>query len=156
MIRFQFYLQILVKAFQFIRKFRLWREAVEERRAKERALEREHQRLLVEGITRSLVEFAQANNSGLLEMAKASAAQAEVMSTWLKGFQVSDTSPTPSQTVRDEDEWVDEQRRKIALNDPTAFPVDLPPELQLAYSLGALEQFPDESFDREGRDFPSP
>lgn len=155
MIRLQFWFSAFLKAVGFIRRYRERQEARRIADAAERAREREHQRLLIEGVAKELTKLLSAQSEPLIKLAEASAAQAEVMSTWLKSFQVSDPTPTPSQTVRDEDEWIDEQRRKLAVGDPTAFPVDLPPELQLAYSLGALESFPDESFDREGRDFPS-
>ena len=143
------YLRLFVELFRFIKRYRereLQRLAYE---ANERKLEREHQRLLVEGIFQRIVDLAQTMNVGVVEIAKAQMAQAASFQQWLDGFKIQDPSPavptSPDSVERQA--WLEEN----------GFPTDLPPEFQLAYTLKELESMNNnalatEGFDREGRD----
>ena len=103
----------------------------------EREAEREHQRAMLETIFTKMVEFSTENSKPIRELAEAQKAQAEVLMTWLKGFQVP-PEPTPSVTVREEDEFLAELQRTGTI--PTdKIPVGLPPELQLAWVLKQIE-----------------
>jgi hypothetical protein len=147
------YLTVLVDAFRFISRYRDRQAALRAEQARERAQEREHLRLLVEGVFVRLVDLIKVNQEGVLKLAEAQAKQADAFATWLKGFQTIPSENNQSTTIRDEDEWVAEQRRLAEQGDPNAFPVSLPPEFQLAYTLEKLNQQELASFDREGRDF---
>lgn len=116
------------------------RAAIEAEQA-EREREREHQRSLLEGFQRTLELALDAsarqnrdNADALMELAKASAAQAEGFTTWLKSFQMVE-APTSS-VVREEDEYAAEQARVAAkIGIPIEALEDLPPEFQLAHEL---------------------
>ena len=148
------YLKVAWEAIRFIKHYRERQAEHERSQSRERALEREHQRLLIGAIAEQLVAIVKANQEGLLEIAKTSAKQAEVFGVWLKSFQTS-PDPEPSRTLRDEDEWALEQNR-LAENDPEAFMANLPPEFQVAFALSKLDAphsgDPNPDFDREGRD----
>lgn len=131
-------LTAFVDLFRFIARARA-------RRAAERAAERAHQLQLVDALFTKLVDLSSANNAGVMKLAEAQTAQAEVMAQWLKGFAISDPSPTPPQIVRDEDQWEQEQQR--ALREMSG---ELPPEFALALQLHEQENA---GFDREGSDF---
>jgi len=119
----------------------------------ERREEREHQHRLLETFFTKQLEASRVSQEGVLAIAQAVTAQAGVLSTWLKGFHIEDPSPALPQTVRPEDEWVAEQLRLHTNHDPSAFPVDLPPEFQLAWAINQTNADANNDFDREGSDF---
>lgn len=158
LLRLRLILMAILETFRFVKRYRLRQAQARELERQERAAEREHQFTMLETIFSKMVEMQKVNNEGLLALAGAQQAQADVLATWLKGFQISDPSPQPPQTVREEDEWVAEQRRLMVAGDPDAFPVDLPPEFQLAFAIEHLDKMnqqalTSEGFDREGSDF---
>ena len=141
------YLTAFLEAFRFVRKFRLWLEAREDKRLAAAAAERAHQLAMLDTIFSKMVEFSRAQNEGMLEVAKAQLAQSNVMGEWLKGFHISDPTPIPPQVVRDEDLWRREQMAGLL--------DELPPEFKLAFDLDQLNKssLEAEGFDREGSDF---
>jgi len=137
------YLTAFIEIFRFIKRYRERQaERLNAHRA-EAASERAHQLAMLNVVADKLVEFTQSQQSGQLEIARALTAQADVMATWLKGFQISDPSPAPPQVVRDEDQWMRENSGSVLDH--------LPPEFALALKL---QQEQNENFDREGSDFP--
>lgn len=148
------WLAIVFESIRFIKRYRERKQAERDSQSRERAAEREHLRLLIQGALGQLVELAKANQEGLTAQAQASAAQAEVLATWLKSFQPSSPDPEPSRTLRDEDEWAMEQER-LEKEDPETYLHQLPPEWRVAYALDKLDKSkdPNPNFDREGRDF---
>jgi hypothetical protein len=147
----KFYLTAFVKALNFFAKRRSAKLAAEmtafiaAREAREeRERDRQHQLQLVEVVATKLVEFAKTNQEGILQLAAAQTAQAEILSTWMKGFQSPSTTPVESMPAA-----VDEWENPYGLVEPTAPDVQLPPEFKLAYSL---KHDPNPDFDREGRD----
>lgn len=157
MARFKFYLTALVKVFQFLRRRRLrkdmdayqvFQDRMHQRQAEanEREAERSHQLQLVETIASKLVEFAKTNQEGILKLAEAQTAQAQVLSEWMKGFQTGSTSPVESIPSAN-DVW--ENPYGLVEPDIHAVAASLPPEFKLAYSL---KNDPNPDFDREGRD----
>ena len=141
------YLTAFLEAFRFVRKFRLWLEAREDKRLAAAAAERAHQLAMLDTIFSKMVEFSRAQNEGMLEVAKAQLAQSNVMGEWLKGFHISDPTSIPPQVVRDEDLWRREQMAGLL--------DELPPEFKLAFDLDQLNKssLEAEGFDREGSDF---
>lgn len=155
-----------VQLFRFIQNYRNRQAAKEEAQRQERREEREHQRLMLEAIFSKMVEQAAVQADALIQLAKAQQASAEVLSSWLKGFQLSNPSPEPPQVVHPEQEWAREQMRLREAGLPVDNPdfmntLDLPPEFRLAYelqraeadsaNLGKLNQqeLDKEGFDRE-------
>ena len=141
------YLTAFVQLFRFIQRYRDRAEARRVAEAAERAAERMHQLQMLDGLFTKLVEVSRANAEPILELARAQQAQADVMSAWLKGFAISDPSPTPPQVVNDEALWAQEQRAALA---ELASAGELPQEFALALQLHEQEQ---QGFDREGSDF---
>lgn len=151
------YLTAFVELFRFLKRYRERKDAQRQFELEALREEREHQLKMLETIFSRMVDLSASNNAGILELAKAQQAQADVLATWLKGFHISDPTPTAPSVVRDEDEWTAEQRRKLLNGDPDAFPVDLPPEFQLAFAIDHLDKLNQDSlesegFDREGSD----
>jgi hypothetical protein len=156
--RFKFYLTALVKVFQFLKRRRQRQMAEQfhayhaesvarEAASAERAAERVHQLQLVEALASKLVEFAHANQEGILKLAEAQTAQTQVLSEWMKGFQTGSTTPVESMPSA-HDVW----ENPYGLTEPDIHAVhaaNLPPEFHLAYSL---KNDPNPDFDREGRD----
>lgn len=153
LLRLRAFLTMAFEAFRFIKKYRL-RQAERERvEREERAKEREHQRLIVEAIASRLIDVVKTNQDGMLALAQSTSKYADVMQTWIKGFQIQNPEPEPSSTVRDEDEWAAEEKREM--EHAIQF---LPAEFQLAYGLNQLDKSggagdPNPNFDREGSDF---
>jgi len=123
----------LFEALHFIRRRR-------ERLAEERAAERAHQLALLSQFTNMLENLTEAQQrshsataEALMEIAKASQAQAESFTGWLKSFQSPD--PPTSTIVREEDELRDEVARTLAENGIDLANAELPPEFRLALSL---------------------
>lgn len=139
------YLQTLFESIRFIKHYRE-RQAQREAFARsERAEERKHQLLLVEGISQRIVDLAREQNIGLVEIAKAQQAQAASFQQWIDGFKIQNPEPLPPISLEQLDAM------KVAEEDGL-----LPPEFQLAYDLKALEKLNQKSlgdFDREGSDF---
>jgi hypothetical protein len=146
------YLTLIYEAFRFIKRYRERQDEAASATLAERARERDHQRLLIEGVLRTVVELAKTNQDGILRIADAQAEMSRTLTAWLKSFQVDGSStPLQSHTVTESDEWLAEQKELAA----QGFPIDLPAEFQLAFALNKAEQLADSShFDREGRDFP--
>jgi hypothetical protein len=138
----------LVDAFRFIKRYRERQAALRGEQLLERERERQHQLELMKVISSQLVEFARANNEGLLKLADASKEQAEVFKTWIEGFKPPSDLPIESSRVSEHDEWEREQKE---LEDVTSY---LPPEFRLAAALDAADKSkdPNPHFDREGRD----
>jgi hypothetical protein len=147
------YLRLAFEALRFIKRYRERVAAQRAELARERQAERDHQRLLVETLFVRVLDIIKVQQDGLLKLGEAEIARAEAFSSWLKGFQVPSTSPEPSHRVTEDDEWLAEQAELRAQGDPSAFPVDLPPEFQLAAALAKLNQDSLGEFDREGSDF---
>jgi hypothetical protein len=109
--------------------------------AHEREEERSHQLAMVEAIKDTFVVLLDAqsrqnrdNAEALMEIAKASAAQAEGFSTWINSFAPTD-SPTSSH-VREEDEYAAEQARVAsALGIDASMLEHIPEEFLLAHQL---------------------
>ena len=140
----------------WLAQFVKWFNFVERKRfaladaAKERALERQHQLLLFEGVLNKAIELAKTNNEAIVKLAEAQAATANAFTQWLKGFQVPDavSGPMPNTVMRDEDSW--------ELPDGTTYTPDvsdLPAEFQLAAKLHKMNEQALGDFDREGNDF---
>jgi hypothetical protein len=156
MTRLQLYIDVAMRVYRairqalaFVQRARDRREAALAAERKERADERDHQRLLIEGIATKLVEFSRVNQEGVMELARAQAATADALQTWIKGFHVPPETDMSPSVVREEDEWELEQERLA--EDPTRYIASLPPEFALALSLQKLDAG---DFDREGRDIP--
>lgn len=122
---------------QLIEPFRFFKHR-RERKAHERALEREHQLAMLQSVTgmiEALVDGqakqASETAAALVEIAKSNQAQAEGFTTWLKSFQV--TEPPTTSVVREEDEFNEEQKR--FLETIGVAPGDVPEEFRLAFDL---------------------
>lgn len=152
MIQLRLLLSAIYESLRFIKRYRERQAEAHARLAEERRLERDHQKLMLLALGQQLVDVIKSNQEGLLEIAKASAAQAEAFGVWLKSFQTT-PDPEPSRTIRDEDEWEMEQER-LAESDPELVMHSLPPEFQVAFALNKLDasRDPNPDFDREGRD----
>lgn len=146
------YLTALWEALRFLKRYRLRQAEASAAIRVERALEREHQRLLVEGALGKIVELARVNNEGLNKLAESQAEIAKTLNLWLKSFQVDPSAaPLESHTRNETEEWLEEQQKLKA----AGLPVDLPAEFQLAYALdkaAGLGSTTPADFDREGRD----
>lgn len=142
------FLTAFVEFFRFVKHYRERQEAQRLVEATERELERQHQRMMLEIITDKLVSFAQANQEGLLKLAEAANAQANVFQTWIDGFKPPTNTPEPPSRVSDEDEW--EREEKATFNELA----QLHPDFALALKLNQLDESkdPNPGFDREGRD----
>jgi hypothetical protein len=144
-------LTALMRIFQFARKRQDERlrqdidRLVAEREARdERERERQHQLEMVKAVAQTLLEFAKTNQEGILKLAEAQTAQAEILATWMKGFQATSVDPIESISPKDDD-W----ENPYGLVENEAAITGLPAEFQLAYSL---KNDPNPNFDREGRD----
>ena len=157
----------IFEVFRFIQRYRDRQLAREETARQERREEREHQRLMLEAIFNKVVENSKQQSDAIIQLAKAQQSSADVLTTWLKGFQITNPNPEPPQTVRPEDEWAREQVRLREMGVPVDDPefmenLDLPPEFRIAYELQRAEadagarlsnlnqaQLEKEGFDRE-------
>lgn len=134
------FLTTIFKAFRFIERSRL-RAANEAHLLRmERAREREHQLEMMEAVFTRIESSNATTMAALTEMAKGTQEQAKGFTQWLEMFRGSMEAPTSS-TVRDSDEWLEEQQRLKA----QGFPVDLPVEFQLASILHSMEKEENES-----------
>lgn len=136
---------VMRTAFAFIQRYRQRKQERLNAEREERAAERHHQHLMLDTIFSRVVEMQKASTDALLEVAKAQQAQADVLGTWLKGFQIHDATPTaPMRAEGDVEVW-----------EPLADVGELPPEFSLALDLDRVDKLNQkelENFDREGRD----
>ena len=139
------YLITLLDSLRFIRRFRLWLDARQERRLQAEAAERAHQLAMLDTLFSKVVEFSRSQQEGQLEIAKALTANAGVMTEWLKGFHISDPTPIAPQVVREEWESDDVMKQLAA---------QLPSEFKLAFELDQFNQqsLEEPGFDRETSD----
>lgn len=153
------YLTAFIEFFRFVKHYR---DRVERRlalEAEERERERAHQRALLETIFGKMLDSQKVQHESILALADSQRAQANVMQTWIDGFRVADTTPTPPSTVRPEEEWVKQQLGLAELGLGDLALDELPPEFQLAYELAHAQHGSDAiasagpDFDREGSDF---
>lgn len=104
--------------------------------ANERALERDHQLVMIQTIADKLIELQGESQKGILALASAQAANASVLSDWLKGFAIPPGAPTKFES--DETPYIPAT--------PGGLDDFIPPELRLAF---ALQTGNDDAFDRE-------
>lgn len=141
-----FYLRAFFDLFRFIKRYRERQLAQQQREAAERAREREHQFQIIDSIATKLIDFAKTNQEGLIELAKASNAQAAVFQTWIDGFKPISSDPIPSSRVSEQDEY--EREEQALMSELSA----IHPDFALALKLNELDKDPNPGFDREGRD----
>jgi hypothetical protein len=108
-------------------------------RREERHRERLHQEVMLDKVLASLESIHEAaykqnsaDSQALIAVAKGMTAQATAFGDWIKCFQTAQV-PTTS-NVREEDEYLAEQERLVALGLPADLAV-LPEEYRLAYVL---------------------
>jgi hypothetical protein len=138
------YLTVFVELFRFIKRYRERQAAAAEVARRERADERAHQLALIDSVFKRLAEGEQARSAGLVAIADAIAQQAGTINTWLEGFKLADPSPTPSQTVTEEDEW-----RKEAFGEAAEMVAKLPAEFQMAFLADRMDNFDQELEERD-------
>lgn len=133
------YLTSFIEFFRFIKHAHERAERRYVLEAEERAAERAHQRALLETIFTKMADSQRIQADGLMSIADASRANADVMKTWLDGFKISDPTPQrPQVATADEEDWVGS---KIRLEDYGLTPEDLKtlpadfPEFNLAFGL---------------------
>lgn len=120
------------------------RASAREAERKERQLEREHSRLLLEGMFLKAIEFTKVNQEAVMALAAAQAAQAEAFNAWIKNFTVQPMADAAPQSASTHEEWV--------LPDGSPSP-QIPAEFKLALDLERLNNESLGDFDREGSDF---
>jgi len=118
--------------------FRKRREAAAEARAREIASERHYQLTLVREMNQASLEaitkLGGAISEVAREMASASKANSDLITTWLKSFQ---TQQVPYTSSFEDAEAEEERQQALAAlkRDYPDFPNKLPPEMQLAWEL---------------------
>lgn len=130
----------LIQPFRFIARYRTRQAIARLREWKLLEADRAHQQTLVTAFLQSLQTIQETsqkessqNAQALVAVAQAMTAQAAGFGEWMKLFQVG--SPPTTSVVREADEYILEQQRKLEAGDPDVDIATLAPEFKLAWAL---------------------
>jgi DNA-binding protein H-NS len=126
--------KILATLARFFDLFRFIEHA-RQRREAELAAMHERNIELIDTLMSRLEKTESLRTEAAVEAAKGQQAMAEALQTWFEMFKFESQDNSPAQTVRPIDEWAAERQRATQELAAMGYPVDEPPEKQMAWLL---------------------